>query len=62
MVEAIYKAGDETITLVKFGPDDYGISFHNADCSVRGTLLDVWKEINEAFEIETLEEIDINEI
>lgn len=47
---------------MKFGPDDYGVSFHNANCSVRGTLLDVMQEINEAFEIETLEEINVNEI
>lgn len=54
MVEAIWKAGDETITLTKFGTDDYSVYFHNADCSVRGTLLEVMQEINEAFEIETL--------
>lgn len=62
MVEAIYKAGKETITIVSFGPNDYSANFHNANCSVRGTLLDVWKEINEAFDIETLEEVDIDEI
>lgn len=62
MVEAIYKAGNETITITKFGPNDYDVHFHNADCALRGTLLEVWKEINEAFEIETLEEVDINEI
>lgn len=60
MVEAIYKAGNETITITKFGPNDYNVYFHNADCSVRGTLLEVMQEINEAFEIETLEEVELD--
>ena len=57
MIEAIWKTGDETITLTKFGPNDYDVHFHNADCSVRGTLLEVMQEVNEAFEIESLTDI-----
>ena len=57
MIIATWKCGAELITLEQFGPNDYAACFHYADCSVRGTLLDVMKEINEAFEIENIEEV-----
>lgn len=62
MIVAIWKVEDETITLVQYGSNDYSADFHKAMCSVRGTLLDVMKEINEAFEIESLEETSIDEV
>ena len=33
----------ERITVEQFGHDDYAIAFDVADCSVRGTMLDVVK-------------------
>jgi hypothetical protein len=62
MIIAIWKVEDETITLIQYGSNDYSADFHKAECSVRGTLLDVMKEINEAFEIESLEETSIDEV
>lgn len=54
MLESTMKAGSETIEIWKYGEDDYAVYFRNADCSVRGTLLEIMKEINEAFDIESI--------
>lgn len=37
----------ERITVEQFGQNDYAISFDEADCSVRGTMLDVVKTFAE---------------
>ena len=52
-----WKTDNELIILEQFGPNDFAVYFDNADCSVRGTLLEVMQEINETFELETMKEV-----
>jgi hypothetical protein len=37
----------ERITVERFGQDDYCIAFDEADCSVRGTMLDIVRSFAE---------------
>ena len=48
--------GKETIEIWRYGNNDYAAYFHNADCSVRGTFLEVMAEITTAWECENLKE------
>lgn len=51
-----WKVGNETIEIWQYGLDDYSAYFVQADCSVRGSLLQVMQEINETFGIESVTE------
>jgi hypothetical protein len=44
-LESMYKIGDEIIEIWRYGVNDYAVNYVNGDCSVRGTLIDVWTEI-----------------
>lgn len=61
MIEALYatyKIGDvEVMDLWEHGKNDWSVFFHNADCSVRGTLLDVIQEISRAFDVNEIVEV-----
>lgn len=35
----------DSVTIRRYGPNDYAIYFDNADCSVRGTLQDIIEEL-----------------
>ena len=55
--EATYKVNGETIDIFRDGVNDYWVYFHDTDDSVRGTLKDVWEEIDRRYIIEFLEEV-----
>lgn len=54
---ATYRVGAEIIEIWCHKANDFSVYFFNADCSVRGTLLDVMREIDNAFGIEALVEV-----
>ena len=49
-LEARLIADGETMEIWRAGINDYWVNFKNADCSVRGTLVEVMNEIYSAFE------------
>jgi hypothetical protein len=61
MTIAKWRADNELITLDQFGPNDFSVNYWNADCSVRGTLLEVMQEIEETFGLENLKEAEVEE-
>ena len=48
-LEAEYKVGREMIQIWRWGINDYSANFINQDCSTRGTLLEVMRDICEAY-------------
>lgn len=53
---ATYRIGTEKIQIWERG-NLYWVYFEEADCSVAGTLLEVWREIANNFPLEDLQEI-----
>lgn len=51
-LETTLKFEDETIEIWRYGRNDYSVNFINADCSVRGTLLQVMDEITAVYDLE----------
>lgn len=43
--ESIFSIGNETIIIERFGKNDYVAILINSDCSVRGTLLEIFAEL-----------------
>lgn len=41
------KCDDDTVTITKYGNDDFDIAWHNGNCSVRGTANDILEEFCE---------------
>lgn len=51
-----WDAGTEEIVIDQYGPDDFSAYYVDGDSSVRGSLLDVMKEIHTDFGIDNLKE------
>lgn len=49
-LEARLTADGEVMEIWRAGKNDYWVNFQNANCSVRGTLVQVMNEIYSAFE------------
>ena len=52
ILEMVLKFHDETIEIRRYGKNDYSADFITGDCSVRGTLLDVMKEITAIYDLD----------
>lgn len=55
MLETTIRLENETIDILRWGPNDYSAEFYNADCSVRGTMIQIMAEIFDAFGEEIFE-------
>lgn len=55
MLETTIELENETINIMRWGPNDYSAEFYNADCSVRGTMVQIMAEIFDIFGEEILE-------
>lgn len=51
-----WDAGSNKIVIEQYGPNDFSAYYVDSDCSVRGSLLDIVKEINTDFGIKNLKE------
>lgn len=47
----------KTIEIWRWGDNDYSVEFIDDDCSVRGTLLEVMQELDDAYDLATLQEV-----
>lgn len=59
ILETTIRLDGETINIYRFGTNDYSAEFEMADCSVRGTLLDIMMEISAAYDLD--EDILVNQ-
>lgn len=52
MKETTLRFENETVDIYRWGPNDYSAEFHMADCSVRGTLLQIMQELSAAYDLD----------
>ena len=55
-LEATWTIRDKRVELWRYGQNDYSVNFVDDDCSVRGTLLEVAQEIDDAYNMAEMEE------
>lgn len=48
-LETTIKVGDETILIFRHGVNDYSIGYVKADCSLRGTLMEIINDLNQNY-------------